>query len=642
MRLPAAAALVLALAPAAAEARPRAAIAFLPWGGTTRGMLDALAQRQMAIGFTSPTVGGFKTRQMALDMSQGTRIPVRLYSGPIGSLALRRTREGWALADWLLARRRAADAPGDLAPGLLASTVEGGGARVGYVGVRGRSGPGAIVATDESGHIRGVSLGPASTAAQRIAALWRRDDVVLADLPPDATGLDAVDALLRARKPGDVVYVVQSPRGSKLRLLPSGLAGPAGSGELRSATTRVTGLVAAIDVAPTVLDALGLHVPGKMEGEPIVPRGRADPSGLVDLDDRLAVVAPRRGYTLAWLAGAMLAAVALLGALAGRRGVRAGVRIAALAALWAPGWMLVTAALAPGRLVEALVIAGGSLAVAVATELTLRWPYAPALPAAVVFLAYAVDLVRGSPLIERSLAGPNPFGGARFYGIGNELETILSVSVLVGAGAAAAWLARARPSLPASWLFAVAALVAAAIMGAGRLGADVGAVITLAVGAAAAVLASLGGRPSRRGVLLAVAAPVTAVGALILVDVVTHGGSHLTRSVLHANGSGDLADIVKRRVRAAFSPLRHANKAIVFALALAILAALAAWRDRLLAPLARAPGGMEMRAGATGAFFAVIAAMLANDSGPLMLEIGAVLLALVAAYVACAPPLRDP
>src|SRR3954452_12011729 len=70
-----------------ALARPRAVIAFLPPGsGETRPLLEELAARGMAIGMTSPTVGGFGKRQMALDMGQGTRIPTRLYSGDLGAL----------------------------------------------------------------------------------------------------------------------------------------------------------------------------------------------------------------------------------------------------------------------------------------------------------------------------------------------------------------------------------------------------------------------------------------------------------------------------------------------------------------------------------------------------------------------------
>src|SRR5215212_8699275 len=150
MRMRAAGALACALAlgcgAAPAQARPQAVIAFLPPGaGETRPLLAEFAARGMAIGMTSPTVGGFKQRQMALDMSQGTRIPTRLYSKEIGALRL----SGGRLTGWDVALRRADDAPGDVKPGLLASTIKRAGGRVGF----GSDAPGyavaAIVAADE-------------------------------------------------------------------------------------------------------------------------------------------------------------------------------------------------------------------------------------------------------------------------------------------------------------------------------------------------------------------------------------------------------------------------------------------------------------------------------------------------------------
>src|SRR5947208_9496388 len=104
MRRPSAGALLSALtvlvAAAPAQAKPQAVIAFLPPGpGETRPLLEELAARGMAVGMTSPTVGGFKVRQMALDMSQGTRIPTRLYSKRIGALDVRGHRlGGWDVA----------------------------------------------------------------------------------------------------------------------------------------------------------------------------------------------------------------------------------------------------------------------------------------------------------------------------------------------------------------------------------------------------------------------------------------------------------------------------------------------------------------------------------------------------------------
>jgi hypothetical protein len=631
MRWLAAGALLFALTPAAAEARPRAAILFLPYPGDAAPLLHELAKRPgMAIGLTSPAVGGFRPRQMALDMSQGARIPLRLYSPDDPP------------ARWTEIVERAHDAPGDLRPGLLAETIEDAGLSVGYAG---DGGPGELVATDAGGRVH------------RADALVTRESsapaLIVADLPRGGDGLRALRALLAARPLDQLVFVVQAPSGRRLRLLATGVVG-GGPGELRSRTTRRTGLIAATDVTPTVLRHLGLRVPDPVQGESIDIRAGADPDELVAMAARLDVVTARRGTCLAWLGLALAALAAIATVLRRARGARAALRIAFLAALWAPGLMLLTAALAPGRTTEAAIIALGSIALAALTDRLAGWPRGPALPVAVVFAAHAVDLARGSPLIARSLAGPNPEGGARFFGIGNELETILSVSVLVGTGAALAWAParRAQAAAPGSHApvaFAIAAAVAAVVIGAGRLGADVGAVITLAVGGGAAVVAARGGRPSRRAIALVVAAPIAAIAALIVIDLATGGDAHLSRSVLRAHGGEDVTDVIGRRFRSAFEPLGHPGKAIVFALALAGMAWLARRRERILAALrtadrragdARGVGpraGHPFAAGLIGAFFAVVAGTLGNDSGPLILEIGAVLLALGAGYAFASP-----
>jgi hypothetical protein len=316
------------------------------------------------------------------------------------------------------------------------------------------------------------------------------------------------------------------------------------------------------------------------------------------------------------------------------------VRVGLLAALWIAGVAMLTAALEPSRLTEAAIVGVGAVLLGVLTDRLVSWPLAPAIPAATVFVLHAIDLARGSTLIGASLAGPNPGGGARFFGIGNELETILSCSVLIGTGAALAWRYRARPDAPgdedagrsAPVAFAVVAIVAAGIMGAGRLGADVGAVITLGAGGAAAVIASLPGTPSRRTIVLGIAAPVAALVALILVDLITGGGAHLTRSVLHANGGGDLVDVVKRRFEGSFSNLKKPGWLIAFVIAVTAVVWLAARRRRLLEGVPKLFG-----AGLIGAWFAVVIGALSNDSGPLILEIGAIYLLLATGYVRSRP-----
>ena len=314
-------------------------------------------------------------------------------------------------------------------------------------------------------------------------------------------------------------------------------------GLLYSSTTRRAGLVAAPDLTATILDHLGIELPDEVQGN-VLERRDGTAADLRETAGRLDVVSGRRDPAVRYFVLSLLLLAAILWLVDKRRGLRAAMRIAFLSALWFPGVALVTAAIRPTRMTETAVLVGGSLLLGAIADRVLRWPLAPALPAAVVLLAHAVDLALGSPLIGQSLVGPNPKGGARFFGIGNELEIALSAIVLLGTGAALA----ARDGRRAPQWFAAASAAAAVVIGAGRLGADVGGVITLGAGAAVAVLASLPGGPSRRAIALALLVPVAAVGALLVLDLATGGDAHLTEVGERREGTGR-----PRRHRAAAS-----------------------------------------------------------------------------------------
>jgi hypothetical protein len=275
---------------------------------------------------------------------------------------------------------------------------------------------------------------------------------------------------------------------------------------------------------------------------------------------------------------------------------------------------------------EVLTLAVGSLALGAIVDRLVRWPLAPAVPAAIVFGAHAIDLARGSPWIGASLAGPNPKGGARFFGIGNELEIMLSLEVLLGLGAALELVAR-------KWvprLFAIGCLIAAVVIGSGRLGADVGGVITLGAGAAGAVLASLGGRPSRRAIVIACLVPVVAVGALIALDLITGGGAHLTRAVEHGGGTSGLYDTIKRRTVISWRGFSDTTVLAVCGIGVICMAYALRYRARVFAPLADHPAFM---AGLWGGLAATVFGALANDSGPVIFALGFLGLALATGYV---------
>ncbi|MEX2195480.1 MAG: hypothetical protein WD844_09355 [Thermoleophilaceae bacterium] len=636
----------LAVLAAPADAGARALIAYLPVEveepelagrsvaeGGNRLMLD-LAQRGLSYGLMSPTLGGYARRQVMLDVGQGSRISTRAYDVAVPPLRLRQTAGGRRIVYWRAAVQRAEDAPGEAVPGLLASEVEEAGGSVAYAGVAGFEQLEAISAADRSGRLGEVRLLTFGGYADQAVDLWERSDLLVAQLPGNLRGLEALDALLAARRPDDVVVVMRAPPGGRLRLLPAGTAGPGfDGGRLTSPTTRLPGFVAATDVAPTVLEALGIDRPERMNGRAMEDEPGGSPEDVRALADRFDVVTGRRTPVLRWSAVALGALLVLLVAVRRRAGLREWMRLALLAALWLPGVALVTGGLQPGRAVEVLVLVLGSLALAAATDRLLPWPRGPALPALVVFLAHAVDLAAGSILVDSSLAGPNPKGGARFYGIGNELETLLAVSVLVGAGA---WVAH-RAGPPAARVLAGACIVAGIVIGAGRLGADVGGVITLGAGGAAAVVAALAagrGGLSRRALAVALLTPALAIGGLVAIDLATGGGAHLTRSVIEADNPGDLVDIVERRFRISFGGLAGGGLPASVGVAIVLLIASAIWHRRLLRPLRDAPG---LRAGIVGAWFATVVGALANDSGPLILLIGAASLLLALAYARGSP-----
>jgi len=298
--------------------------------------------------------------------------------------------------------------------------------------------------------------------------------------------------------------------------------------------------VLSTDIAPTVFDRLGLDTPGKVSGQAIEASGDRTPAQLSEMRDRLAQVGPRRwGVVLAALLGAVLASA--LACVALGSGLRGLARAAFLSAIWMPPVLLVTGALAPSRAGEIAIAALGGGALALLTDRLLAWPRSLLLPAAVAVASQLVDLAAGSTLTQRSLLGPNPLLGARFYGVGNELEVTLGVITLLGFGAALA----AVPPRTAMWGFVAGGGVVAALLSWGRLGADVGASLMLAAGIATAAVLVLGERAGRRRLVIVLVAPPLAIAALAALDLATGGNAHFTRSVLRAGGLHEPFELVQ-------------------------------------------------------------------------------------------------
>ncbi len=403
-------------------------------------------------------------------------------------------------------------------------------------------------------------------------------------------------------------------------------------------------------VAAAVAALLALRLAGAgFDGDPLAVVRDAAPG------DRLFDVADRRGPVVGVSVLAWLATLGLAFAAGRERFGRVAARVFALTLVYAPLLCLLAAALEPGVGAERALLLLGAPALAALTLAAFgalrREGSAPqagyralAVACAATVLAHVADLIAGSPLTQLSLFGPNPAAGHRYYGIGNELEAILVVLTLVGTGAAlsARWPLLRRMDVkgatrgPATFL--VVAAVVAFVFAYGGSGADVGAAIALPLGAAVAA-AVLAGRP--RLAWLALLVPLPALAILAAADLLSGADAHLTRTVLQADGGEDVLAVLGRRLREAGESF--GRPLLLAGLPLTLAGALLAWlrRDRLAAWLRDRPA---VRAGLLGALAAGVAGTLANDSGALLLELGAAYLAafLAFAWAEDVPPLSDP
>lgn len=443
-----------------------------------------------------------------------------------------------------------------------------------------------------------------------------------------SVGVRQLPALVRGLRGNDLLIAIERAPPGKNQALAVGIAGRGFDGDLTSGSTRTDGYVLTTDIAPTILERFGIGVPSAMSGQAIRAEGSVDVGGMEALGERMAVVSERRGPVIGV---SLLVWVLVLGGaalLVRGRTARFCVKLLALSVVYLPLVLLLGSALEPDQGVEQALVLVLAPLLGCLTLLALGGYRALAVASGAVVIAYALDVIVGSPLTSLSLLGPNPGLGVRFYGIGNELEALLAVLVVAGTGAALAGFRPALDNRRCALAFLAAGLLAALVFAAGRFGADVGAAIVMPIGAVAAV-SKVANSPRRTTPLLIITALFLFVGFIAAIDLLTGANAHLTRSVLDAGGLGDLADVAQRRLQ--LSAHSFARPVVLAFLPLVLaLAALATWkRDVLRAWLRGAPA---LQAGLLGALAATVAGTLANDSGALVLEVGSAYLLAFAGF----------
>jgi hypothetical protein len=577
-------------------------LAWLPRGAG----VGELADLGFSSGLLSAGLGSVPAEQTYLDVTQGNRVFDSLYEGELPREKKLPRSDSCGPGFWRAVDERADSAPADIVPGLLTSTLESAG-----LGVSVRDGTSCTFSSAEPRTAAGNS-------PKKLSGVPHRHPLNAGALEVRSSSLANLPSLVANLHGNDLLIAIERPPPAKDAALAIGIAGRGFDGDLTSDSTRTDGYVLSTDVAPTILRRLGLSIPSQMSGQPITAEGDVDVGAVESLGERMTAIPERRGSVIGlglaiWLAGLGLAIAVSHG-----RAARFGVRLVGLAVVAMPLLFLLAAALEPSQAAEQLLVIAGAPLLALAILIAFGGYRALAVASGLTVLAYAVDVIAGSPLTSLSLLGPNPGLGVRFYGIGNELEALLAVLVVAGTGAALSGFVPRLSAGRAAAAFLAIGLLTAFVFAAGRFGADVGAAIVLPLGAAVAAAAIAARR--RRVAVLALAAPPAAVALLALVDLLSGANAHLTRSVLDAGGLGDVADIAQRRLQlSAHSFVRP----IVFVF-LPVIAIAAAWailrRDTIAAWLRGRPA---MRAGLLGALVATLAGALANDSGALMLEVGA-------------------
>ncbi|NOU97469.1 hypothetical protein GC093_30220, partial [Paenibacillus sp. LMG 31456] len=233
----------------------------------------------------------------------------------------------------------------------------------------------------------------------------------------------------------------------KALLAPIMMYSPSGKEALlTSATTRRSGLITIVDIAPTLLRAYGIQIPKEMIGLPAVGESTADalPKLLKDLQHMQSVYSqrPKLLYGLA-----VYEIIVMLGALAvawyftgssslGKRGITLW-RSLLFSLLIAPlglllmGWLTfqsegTTAAVMGG-------IFGISIIIALAAARIRRgFVFGLAAIGLTVTGVILYDGFHGSIAMQRSVLGYDPMIGARYYGIGNEFMGVLLGAALLG------------------------------------------------------------------------------------------------------------------------------------------------------------------------------------------------------------------
>jgi hypothetical protein len=451
----------------------------------------------------------------------------------------------------------------------------------------------------------------------RSQALRDTDDLVarlLAEVDPER---DAVLLVAPYNLPTDRDLVVSALRAPGSR-----------PGYLRSASTQRAGFLTLVDVAPTVLDVLGVGRPVEMEGRPAEVVASGDPLGV--RVDRLVTLNEASRFREQLLFPTTLAVVVVLGlvcaaaiAVLARRTSARVARTVGFVALAAVS-VLPLSFLARGFPLEdlgagfywAFVIVGAVLVVGALSALARRLGRSRLALVAVLALVLAVplaDVMTGSRLSLSAAFGYSPTGNSRLYGISNySFGMVAAASCLLAAFIADRWPSRRGRAAAIGLLAAVLVVIGLPVFGS-----DVGGIIAFTPTILVFAALVSGYRLRLRTVVLGLVTTTAAVVAFGLLDLVRPPGqrAHLGRLFERVGneGLGPLLSIIERKLLANLGVTTSSFWVAVVPIAVAFIVFLARYPTQ---PLTRLYQQVPtLRAGVLSAIVAAVLGSAVNDSG---------------------------
>lgn len=387
-------------------------------------------------------------------------------------------------------------------------------------------------------------------------------------------------------QPGDgdagrpAVYVELPPPGKhpNTQRYRVGIVADGYSGILTSDATRIRGLVPIADIGPTLVALQSGAAP------PIRSGSDTDAAAHLDaLDRRLRAVHRARGWVLAAVVLTLLALVVVrprAAVIGGAAAITASMLLS-----WAGAtrlWVLLVGMVA---LTAGLALAG-----------SLRRELIPYLVAG-FFTGFLLVLALSSETNSLAVLGARPDGGGRFYGMTNQVETLLLPPLL-----AAIAIGGSR------WLLPLGAL-ALVTVGWSEAGADGGGLLVYAT-----ALAVIGFRLRQvaftpRRVAVAAATVVALALAFVAADAALGGSSHVTRAV--GTGPGSLLGDLGHRLHLSWASMtKDTHNEVLFVGCLAVLVWIATRRPR--------------RAAVDAMLVALAVSLLVNDTPVDAIGLGAV------------------